>query len=134
MASYKYLKKETVLEAIKNTYGITSTVAQRLGCDWSTAQRLINRWEETKAKWAEETERVLDLAESKVITAINNNDIATTKWYLSKKGKARGYEDVPTIELRNQEPLNIQFSEQSEIEMKEADNVEINNGQEEEAE
>ena len=34
---------------------------------------------------------VLDLAETKVISAINEGDIQTAKWYLTMKGQGRGY-------------------------------------------
>ena len=131
MASYKNTQKETVLKAIKASYGITSTVAARLSCDWKTADRLINRWQETKDAFKTESELILDLAEGKVIKAINDGDIATTKWYLAKKGKSRGYEDTPTIKLDNGEPLNIQFAQASAESLLVADNVEVNNGESE---
>lgn len=131
MPSYKNIPKDTVLQAIKGSYGITSTVARHLGCDWKTAEALINRWEETKEARRAESEVVLDIAESQVIKAIHEKDIATTKWYLSKKGKARGYEDTPTIRLENQDPLNIKFTETTAEELKSAGNVEVSNGEEE---
>lgn len=131
MPSYKNIPKETVLKAIKASYGITSTVAARLSCDWGTADRLIKRWSETKEAFKTETESILDLAEGKVIKAINDGDIATTKWYLAKKGKLRGYEDTPTIKLDNGEPLNIQFAEANSDALLQAGNVEVNNGESE---
>ncbi len=129
MPSYKNIPKETVLKAINASYGIISTVAARLSCDWGTADRLIKRWAETKEAFRAETESILDLAEGKVIKAINDGDIATTKWYLAKKGKTRGYEDTPTIKLDNDEPLNIQFAQASAETLLQADNVEVNSGE-----
>ena len=105
-----HLNKETVLAAIKNSQGIYTTIAKRLGCAQHTAERWVEKWEETRTAYTEETNFVLDLAESKIIEAINKGDVPTCKWYLTMKGKGRGYDTTPVIKLDNSDPLNINLN------------------------
>jgi len=93
MGKFAGIKKETVLKAIKKSSGIISTIAARLDCNWRTAERLIWKWPETATAYQDEQEIVLDIAETKVIESIYNGDMPTTKWYLAKKGRHRGYDD-----------------------------------------
>lgn len=48
----------------------------------------------------DEAEVVLDLAENVVINAIKNGDERVAEWYLSKKGKSRGYADSMGIQVK----------------------------------
>lgn len=91
-ASKEYTPEE-VSAATKDSYGIISRVAINLGCTWGTARKYIDLYDEAKALFLEESERVLDVAETKVIQAINANDIQTAKWLLATKGKNRGYSE-----------------------------------------
>ena len=134
MASYRGIKKETVLEAIDGSVGIVLTVAHRLNCSWDTARGLINRWTETKKAFNAETEKILDLAEGQVFKAVKDGDISTAKWVLSRKGRQRGYEDTPTIRLDSTDPLNINFTGENTISKEDivnAGNVEIGNSDDE---
>lgn len=134
MASYRGIKKETVLEAIDGSVGIVLTVAHRLNCSWDTARGLINRWTETKKAFNAETEKILDLAEGQVFKAVKDGDISTAKWVLSRKGRQRGYEDTPTIRLDSTDPLNINFTGENTINKEDivsAGNVEIGNSDDE---
>ena len=110
MGRFQRLPKEVVLQQIIGSGGIVRVVAKRLGIsDWYTAQRLINKWAETKEAFKAEAEGVLDLAESVVVKRIGDGDIATAKWYLTKKGKERGYAD-DLAALLDDEPLKIEFT------------------------
>jgi transposase-like protein len=93
MGAPKMYKKEHILEAIKDSGAIVSTIARRLGCRWTTAKKYIQKWEETKRAFADEEETVLDMAESVLFGAVKDHDIQAAKWLLSKKAKARGYSD-----------------------------------------
>jgi len=101
---------EYVLKQIDGSGGITLTVAQRLGCDWLTAKRYVEKWETTKRAFEAEREKVLDVAES----VVNRNiqlayrmqnetqqpvDSGDAKWVLSRLGKSRGYADKQELEL-----------------------------------
>ena len=83
---------EQVLAAIKNSYGITQRVADRLGCDWGTAKRYIHRWEATRVAFRAERERLLDASEETVTHAvIDERDVQTAKWVLARLGRSRGW-------------------------------------------
>ena len=126
----KKTKKE-VLEAINGSLGIISTIAKRLGCESRTAKRLIDKWQETKDALIDEQELVLDLADTGLYDALIKKEQWAIKFILSTKGQSRGYVVTPTIKLDNGEPLNIQFTEASAESLRQADNVEIYNGESE---
>lgn len=99
----------TILKkAIEDSGGQYQTIAERLGCEWHTAKSHVEKYEETKKAYANETESVLDLAESKLIENIKDNDNTAIIFYLKTKGKNRGY--VERIENehtgKNGEPLS----------------------------
>jgi hypothetical protein len=85
--------------------GIVSTIADRLGCAWHTARKQIDKWESTKRAFDDEGERVLDLAESKMMVAINEGDGRMIRYILSTKGKARGYTERQEITGADGGPL-----------------------------
>ena len=93
----KTYTKERVEKAIKSSVGIMSTIARKLGCEWHTAQVYVNRWACTRAAYANEQESILDVAESKAYTLINEGDAGMIKWFLSRKGKGRGYTERTEI-------------------------------------
>jgi len=84
-------KAEQVLEAIKDSAGIVSNVARKLGCDWHTARRYIDEYISTKLAFQGEMERVNDLAEVKLIEQIQSGEAWAIKYRLSSKAKDRGY-------------------------------------------
>jgi len=84
--------KEQVVEATKGSFGIVSKIAKNLGgCSWQTARSYIDHWEDTRAAYADENERSLDLSESKMLEQIGDGDGPMIRFHLATKGKARGY-------------------------------------------
>lgn len=124
--AHKYTKDE-VLEAIEGSAGILLTVAKRLQCTWDTAQRWVNKWEETKTALKNENEKVLDMAEGQVYKAIQANDLQTAKWVLARKGKERGWGEDNSLKLVNDDPLRIDLTGDTMTpeELTEATDVEI---------
>jgi hypothetical protein len=53
---------------------------------------------------------MLDIAENNIFKDMVNGDTATSKWYLRMKGKERGYEDTPTIQMASDDPIRIDIS------------------------
>jgi len=84
---------DQVLEAIKGSGSIITTIARRLDCAWSTAQKYCMMNEDTKKALADEGEKILDLAESVLFESIKKGDTQNAKWLLSTKGRKRGYSD-----------------------------------------
>ena len=93
------------IKAIPGSGGIISTIAKRVGCNWQTAKLHIETMPTVAAAYADECETVLDMAESVLLKNIKEGDSADAKWYLSRKGKGRGYVERTestnhTIDLR----------------------------------
>lgn len=87
-----------ILEAIKGSGGIMSTIARKLGVTWHTADSWIRESGELMEALKDEKETILDMAESTLLTKIKEGDEQSAKWYLSKIGKLRGYGDSVAIE------------------------------------
>ena len=86
------------ITAIPGTGGIVSAIARKVGCEWETARAWIDKYPTVKRAYDAECEAMLDLAESAVLRNIKlaaqgDGDTADAKWYLTKRGKRRGYGD-----------------------------------------
>lgn len=81
----------TIKKAISGSKGMVQVVADRLGCEWHTAKRYIEQYEETKIAFQNENESMIDFAESKLFQAISEEDLTAIIFYLKTKGKNRGY-------------------------------------------
>jgi len=99
--------KKQVIAAIHDSGGIIDEIARRLGVAWVTARAYVNKWEDVKAIYDAENERVLDLAEKTVLNSIKKGDTSDAKWLLSRKGKRRGYSDNVEIRGDKESPLEI---------------------------
>jgi len=105
--------EEEVLAAIEGSRGIVLRVANKLQCDWTTADKYVKSYPSCMLAMDSELEKVLDTCEDKVHKAISLEDMHTIKWFLSKKGKARGYGDelavAAVLETKAPIVLNIAF-------------------------
>jgi hypothetical protein len=90
-------KAQQFIDAIPGSGGIITKIATKLGCNWYTVDKAIKKYPSVAAAYQAEKEKILDLAENRIITDMNDTDsgtsIQTVKWYLAKKGKERGYVD-----------------------------------------
>jgi len=103
--------KEQVLAAVKGSMGIMSTIAARLDkCGWHTAQRYVNRWEETRAAYADECERSLDMSESQLLKAVQAGDGQMIRFHLMTKGKHRGYTERTEVTGAEGAPVQIRVT------------------------
>jgi len=84
-------RAQDFIDAIPNSGGIISTIASRVGCNWHTAKKYIVEYPTVAAAYEDECEKVTDVAEATVITAMKDGDVQTAKWYLTMKGRGRGY-------------------------------------------
>ncbi len=98
MGRKRILKKKELLEAIQGSYGIISTIAKRLHCNWHTVNNTIKLYPECMQALADENETVLDFTESKAIERIKDGDGAMIRFLLATKGRKRGYgETAPQV-------------------------------------
>ena len=98
MARTNGFTAQQFIDAIPGTGGIVATIAKRVGCVWRTAKKYIDTYPTVQDAYMDECEAVLDLAESVVIEAINDRDMQMVRYYLSTKGKHRGYVDKQEVE------------------------------------
>lgn len=84
-------------KAIEGSGAIMSTIAQRLGCDWHTAKTKIEE-AGLSEMLSGEKETLLDLAESKLIQNIQDQDTTSIIFYLKTQGKKRGYIEKSEID------------------------------------
>jgi len=101
----KNYTKEQVIEAIEKSAGIVSTIAKRLGCDWKIARKYVGKWACTQDAYDGECEKILDLAETKMIDIISQGDGPMIRYLLSTKGKRRGYTQSTEISGRDGGPI-----------------------------
>lgn len=91
-------RAEDFIRAIPKSGGIISTIASRVGCSWPTAKKWIDEKPTVRAAYDAECERVLDMAEGVIMKSIEQGETQDAKWYLTKKGKGRGYGDKVDVE------------------------------------
>ena len=99
------------IAAIAGSAGIVSTIAKRVGCDWHTARKYIDTRPTIMAAYEDECNKVLDLAETVVIESLQQKDEQMAKWYLTMKGRERGYAQTQRNEVTGAdgEPLRIEY-------------------------
>ena len=113
----KDITKAQMLEAIRGSNGIVTNIKRRLEAIrgericWDTVDKYIHKWDETETALKSEKEEMLDMAEHNILRDIvERHDVGTSKWYLRMKGKERGYEDTPTIQMASDDPIKIDIS------------------------
>lgn len=99
--------KKAIIEAIKDSGGIMSTIARRLGVTWHTADTWVKQYDETKQALQDEREAILDLAESTLFKNIKDGNSQDAKWLLSTMGKNRGYSERQEITGVDGGPIDV---------------------------
>lgn len=87
---------QKLLDAIKDSNGNMSVIAERLKCSWATARQYIGDDTAAKELYKGETERMLDKAEKIINDSLDQTtdhaeQLQTAKWLLATKGGNRGY-------------------------------------------
>lgn len=73
------------IKAIPGSGGIVATIAKRVGCEWSTANRYIKDYPTIQQAYQDECETVSDMAESTLIKSMQEGDVSSAKWWLARK-------------------------------------------------
>jgi hypothetical protein len=71
-----------------------------LGCSRATVDNYLKRYATAQQAYDDEKDSIGDAAESVVIGAIRNKDVAAAQWYLVKKHRDRGYGDKSQHDIR----------------------------------
>ena len=102
--------EEKLLEAIKGSAGIISTIAKRLEVEWHTAETRIQKYPEALKAFADEREGILDMAEATILTSIKQGDTGSAKWLLSTIGRKRGFTEKQEIGITGSDGGPVEIS------------------------
>ncbi len=91
MSTAPKINKEKFRDAILTYRGIKSDIARSLGCARQTVENYLVRWPDLEADLLEERDKIIDLAESKLIAAIEGGEVKAIIFALETLGKKRGY-------------------------------------------
>lgn len=98
-------------EASKDSAGILSLIASRLG----VSRRSIYEWTVKKPEVQkiiqEEREKMLDVAENQLFKNVTAGEEWAIKYFLSTRGRERGYIIKQEVEHKTAQPLQIIFED-----------------------
>lgn len=89
-----------IINAIRDTHGFISVAARKLGCTTKLIQHRAERSDALRDAIQEVQEDRLDMAESKLMIAINKGEPWAIKFFLAYKGRSRGYKETQSIEAK----------------------------------
>jgi hypothetical protein len=121
MASKEKYTAEQMRAAVPGTGGIVTAIAHKVGCDTGTFLKYKAKYATVKAAYDAEVDSTLDVAESVLLDNIrlarrfqSENktvvDTSDSKWYLTKKGKHRGYGDALQVSGPDDGPIVIEIN------------------------
>jgi spermidine/putrescine-binding protein len=90
---YKEKEKKELLKILTKSLGVISTACTKANIDRGTFYNWYNNDEDFRKEVDDIQEIVLDFAESKLYSKIDEGDTTATIFYLKCKGKKRGYID-----------------------------------------
>jgi len=95
-SNYQMVKitKQGFINATRNSGGIQSVIAKRLGVGRSTITEYIHRHAWTNKHIFQAEEEINDLAETKLIENIDKGELRAIEFRLKTKAKNRGYADT----------------------------------------
>ncbi|MEN7982111.1 MAG: phBC6A51 family helix-turn-helix protein [Nanoarchaeota archaeon] len=91
-------KKKKVMERLKQNVFAISKTFKELGISRQTHYDWLNSDEAYKKSFSEIQEELKDIAESQLFKLIKKGNFQAIKFFLSTKGKDRGYGDKEEIE------------------------------------
>jgi len=80
-----------VIEAIKEARGFVTVAASKLGCSRTSMYVYLKRFATAQTAIEDEREKRHDFVESKLMKAIDNDNITAMIFYLKTQCKERGY-------------------------------------------
>ena len=86
-------KSEDIIAALQRAKGLVGLAADELKCDRKTIYNHINKSAAVRAALESVRGRNLDIAENKLLEAIDRGELAAITYYLSRIGRERGYGD-----------------------------------------
>lgn len=84
-------QKERFELAIKDSMGIKTAIAQRVGCSRGTVENALERWPDLQALIDDERSSIIDLAETKLMQQVTGGELRAILFTLETLGKDRGW-------------------------------------------
>lgn len=113
--SMTILTEERVALALRDTGAIIANAAEKLGVSRLALYRFMKKHPAMQNLRLEIENETIDLAEYRVVQAILAGDLKTTRWYLERKGRGRGYVTRQEQTGADGEPLQFQAIERTVI-------------------
>ena len=107
MAGVKKFTVEQIADALRESAGIRSAAARKLGCSPSTITNYVERHPDLSKVESDIVESNLDKAETQLLKAIASGNMTAIIFYLKCKGKHRGYMDRTRIEGKGGGPVLV---------------------------
>jgi hypothetical protein len=115
MASPKYTV-EQIEAGLRAAAGIISAAAVKLNCTPRTIRNYLDKYPELREVEAEILDQNLDLAETKLLTAIRDGNLTAVIFYLKTKGKPRGYTERAELTGADGGPIDVTKLSDEELE------------------
>lgn len=103
----QYYKTETIIDALRQSAGIVSFAAGKLGINRATLSRWISEERELQEACEEIREEMLDLSEAGLVQLIKDKDRESIRFYLRCKGKHRGWVEGMQVQGPNGGPVSV---------------------------
>lgn len=108
--AYHYTE-EQLIEALQESRGVVAVVARKLGCDWITARRHIDKHPAAKEVEKAEREALCDQCEATMIGLLKSDEdkvrFNAAAFYLERLGKYRGFNVRQEVEMVGQPPVVV---------------------------
>ena len=85
-------------EGIKGSYGNVTMIAQKIGCERNTVYEWLANHLELREQLESEREKIVDLAESKLLINVNQGETSSIHFVLKTLGKSKGYVEKQILE------------------------------------
>ena len=103
------ITKEQLMAAIAKSHGIRANVAKQLNRDTLTVRKYIEKYgEEAEQAMRQAADAVTDIAEDRLIQQIKAGERWAIKFWLSTRGKHRGFTERQEITGADGESLDIE--------------------------
>lgn len=102
---------DQIIEAIKDTGGLINEICERLNICRNTFASYRRRFPKVEEAYLEECDRVSDMAEGQLFSAIQAGNLAAVFYYLNNKARHRGYGQAPAkpAEQKDDVVFNLNF-------------------------
>ena len=102
-------KEMDVVKAIQETDGYITYTAKKLKCTYNTLKNFIEKSKTCQEALLVAKECILDLAEKTLVDKMRDGNLDATKFYLTSKGKERGYGNPEVDIVKFAKPITFNY-------------------------